>query len=606
MTCILKKFSRLLDKRQKKRLSMLFFMMLVGACMESLSVSLMLPLISAIMQPDIVETNRWIAAVCAFLPVQSYRDFVVLCIIALILFFIVKDLFLILQYYAQAHFVYNNQFATQCRLLHIFMQRPYEYYLNINSGEVIRLIQTDVEKTFELLTILLSFATELLVSLVLVITVFVMDPGMTVFIAVSLILIMLVIARVVKPLIRQEGQEAHQHAVLTNKWLLQAIQGIKETKVTHKEEFFETNYNKCGRRFVQAEKLHSVMWNVPRLLIEMISVCSVLVLIAIMILRGKEIETLIPTLGAFALAAVKLLPSANRIISALNDISYKEPSLDKLLEYLDIPETQMPEKPELLGNKVSKESSAQKPSGQEFKAEHQIELKGISYSYPNCDKKVLENADLVIPVGKSVGIMGSSGAGKTTAVDVMLGLLQPQKGQVLVDGVDIQENYIGWLSHIGYIPQMIFMLDDTIRTNVAFGVPEKEIDDQKLWRALEEAQLAEFVRELPQGLETVIGERGVRLSGGQRQRIGIARALYRDPEVLFFDEATSALDNETEAAIMESINGLHGRKTMVIIAHRPQTIQGCDLVYRVEDGKIRKTGNVSAETWMQSGEIYGK
>ena len=586
MIDILKKFSRLLDKRQKKRLGILFLMMLVGACMESLSVSLMLPLMSAIMQPDIVETNRWIAAVCAVLNIQSYRDFVVLCIIALILVFVIKDLFLILQYYTQTRFVYNNRFATQCRLLHIFMMRPYEYYLNIRSGEVIRLIQTDVDKTYELLTILLSFSTESVVSAVLVITIFVMEPAMTVFIAVSLLLIMLVITGVVKPIILREGQAAHKHAVLTNKWLLQAIQGIKETKVTHKEEFFETNYNKSGRRYVQAEKWHSVMGNVPRLLVEMISVCSVLVLIAIMIFGGKEIKTLIPTLGAFALAAVKLLPSANRIVAALNDIAYKEPSLNKLLENLDLLESKVPEISDPSGNMASQESDTQKPSGQEFKVEHQIQLKGISYTYPNSDKKVLEDADLVIPVGKSVGFMGTSGAGKTTAVDILLGLLRPQKGQVLVDGVDIQENYVGWLSHIGYIPQMIFMLDDTIKANVAFGIPEKEIDDEKVWRALEEVQLADFVRELPQGLETAIGERGVRLSGGQRQRIGIARALYRDPEVLFFDEATSALDNETEAAIMESINGLHGRKTMVIIAHRLQTIQGCDLVYRVEDGKI--------------------
>lgn len=317
------------------------------------------------------------------------------------------------------------------------------------------------------------------------------------------------------------------------------------------------------------------MRSIPRLLIEMISVCSVLTMIVIMILQGKAIETLIPTLGAFALAAVKLLPSANRIVVALNDIAYKEPALNKLLENLELLECNVPEEGSLL-----------KPSEQKCKVEHQIELKGITYSYPNSDKIVLQNADMMIPVGKSVGIMGTSGAGKTTAVDILLGLLQPQKGQVLVDGVDIQKNYAGWLSHIGYIPQMIFLLDDTIRANVAFGIPEEEIDDQKVRRALEEAQLGEFVRDLPQGLNTQIGERGVRLSGGQRQRIGIARALYPDPNVLIFDEATSALDNETEAALMESINSLHGRKTMVIIAHRLQTIQGCDLVYRIEDGKI--------------------
>lgn len=575
MINILKKFSRLLNRRQKRRLGILFLMMLVGACMESIGVSLMLPLMSTIMQPDIVENNPWIASICALLHIKSYRDFIILCIVALILVFVIKNLFLIFQYYAQTRFVYNNRFATQRRLLHIFMRRPYEYFLSVRSGEVIKLIQDDVNLTYAMLTTLLGLATESVVSVVLVITVFVMEPSMMVFIATSLLLTMLVITRSVKPIIRQEGLEAHKHAVLTNKWLLRAIQGIKEIKVTNKGDFFETNYNKSGGRYVQAEKCSSVMRSIPRLLIEMISVCSVLTMIVIMILQGKAIETLIPTLGAFALAAVKLLPSANRIVVALNDIAYKEPALNKLLENLELLECNVPE-----------EGSILKPSEQKCKVEHQIELKGITYSYPNSDKIVLQNADMVIPVGKSVGIMGTSGVGKTTAVDILLGLLQPQKGQVLVDGVDIQKNYAGWLSHIGYIPQMIFLLDDTIRANVAFGIPEEEIDDQKVRRALEEAQLGEFVRDLPQGLNTQIGERGVRLSGGQRQRIGIARALYPDPNVLIFDEATSALDNETEAALMESINSLHGRKTMVIIAHRLQTIQGCDLVYRIEDGKI--------------------
>lgn len=195
---------------------------------------------------------------------------------------------------------------------------------------------------------------------------------------------------------------------------------------------------------------------------------------------------------------------------------------------------------------------------------------------------------MVIPVGKSIGIVGASGSGKTTAIDILLGLLPPQAGNVLVDGVDIRKNYGCWLAHLGYILQMIFMLDDTIRANVAFGISDKEVDDAQVWKALEEAQLKEFVQSLPDGLDTTIGERGVRLSGGQRQRIGIARALYMDPDLLIFDEATSALDNETEAAIMDSINALHGRKTLVIIAHRLTTIEECDIVYRVEHGKIKK------------------
>ncbi|MBP5305373.1 MAG: ATP-binding cassette domain-containing protein, partial [Lachnospiraceae bacterium] len=218
----------------------------------------------------------------------------------------------------------------------------------------------------------------------------------------------------------------------------------------------------------------------------------------------------------------------------------------------------------------------------------EVKLTDITYRYPNSNKHVLTDAEMLIPAGKSVGIVGTSGAGKTTAVDIMLGLLRPEKGQVLTDGVDVMKSYDEWLSHIGYIPQSIFMLDGTIKENVAFAVKEDENTDAKVWHALEEAQLADFVRELPDGINTQIGERGVRLSGGQRQRIGIARALFEDPEILVFDEATSALDNETEAAIMESINSLHGRKTLIIIAHRLQTIENCDIVYRVAGGKIKQ------------------
>ncbi|MCX4315549.1 MAG: ATP-binding cassette domain-containing protein, partial [Lachnospiraceae bacterium] len=240
------------------------------------------------------------------------------------------------------------------------------------------------------------------------------------------------------------------------------------------------------------------------------------------------------------------------------------------------------------GNGRQTEKTSGRKTSSRLTFEREITLQNISYSYPNSEQHVLEHAQMSVPVGKSVGIVGTSGAGKTTAVDIMLGLLNPQEGQVLADGVDVMSVYTEWLSHIGYIPQTIFMLDDTIRANVAFGLAREEQTDEQVWYALQEAQLAEFVRSLPEGLDTQIGERGVRLSGGQRQRIGIARALYTNPELLIFDEATSALDNETEAAIMESINSLHGRKTMVIIAHRLQTIEGCDMVYRVKDGRIER------------------
>lgn len=577
MGSIVRKFGKLLDKRQKKRIVILFILMSIGAFLEVLGVSLMLPLVSALMQPNIIETNEMVKWVCGVFDLHSHRTFVIICICALILIYVIKDVFLMLQYYVQYRFVYNNRFATQQRLLQAYMKRPYEFYLHAESGEIVRVIQSDVAQTYNLLTTLLQFATESIVSFALILTILVVDPFMTLFVAVMMGGVMVIIAKVVKPILRREGLSSQKNSALTNKWLLQAINGMKEIKATQKEHFFVQSYEKAGKKSIRAEKWNSVLSNVPRLLIEMVTVCSMLALIAILIFRGKEIELLLPSLGAFAMAAVKLLPSANRIVTALNAIAYQEPALDKMLENLEILENRD-------GNMVISE----KKEESRLVLEETIALNQITYSYPNSSKPVLAKADMVIPIGKSVGIVGTSGAGKTTAVDILLGLLVPQAGHILTDGVDVMTNYHSWLSHIGYIPQTIFMLDDSIRANVAFGLAENEMDDDAVWHALEEAQLADFVRSLPEKLDTQIGERGVRLSGGQRQRIGIARALYPNPELLIFDEATSALDNETEAAIMEAINGLHGKKTLVIIAHRLQTIEGCDMVYRVANGRIER------------------
>lgn len=571
----LKKFRQLLNRHQKGRIVVLLILMIVGAFFETFSVSLMLPLVSAIMQPDIIETNPAVAWVCGLLDLHSHRTFALVCIIALIGMFIFKDVFLALEYYVQARFVNNNRFATQCRLFDAYLHRNYEYFLSAHSGEILRVIQNDVNEVFNTLSVFLVMATELVVSGALVITVFVISPLMTAFVAAMMLFMMVLITKVLKPILHRAGVAVQQGNASVNKWLIQAINGIKEVKVAQREGFFLSHFEKNGKELVHATKINAVAQRIPQLLIEMASVCSALAVIAILIYRGQPMETLIPALSVFAMAAVKLLPGANRIVSAMNAVTYSEPALDKLLENLNA-----------LENFV--ESRDESDSEGRLLLEHEIAMKDISYCYPGSDKRVLEKADMAIPVGKSVGIVGTSGAGKTTAVDLLLGLLAPCEGQVTADGVDVRSAYRAWLSHIGYIPQMIFMLDGSIRENVAFGYNGTDKEDVRLWKALEEAQLADFVRTLPDGVDTQIGERGVRLSGGQRQRIGIARALFMNPDVLVFDEATSALDNETEEMIMGSINALHGRKTMIIIAHRLTTIEGCDMVYRVENGKVAK------------------
>ena len=581
MFSVLSKFNKLLNAKQKSRLAILGIVNVIGAFLEVIGVSLMLPLITAIMQPDIIRTNKYIAYLCNILDLHSHRTFVIVCIIAVIFVFIFKDMFLIMQYYIQTRFVCNNQFAMQQRMLSGFLNRPYEFFLNVESGEILRVIQSDVPSTYALLTTIIGMFTESVVALAISITIFVIDPIMTTFVIIMMGVVMIVISKLVKPILKKKGEEQLIHSSLMYKWLLQSINGIKEIKVGNKEDFFKVNFETSGKKSIGAEKWRSVFSNIPRLMIEMVSVCSTLAFIAFMIYKGKEIETLVPTLGAFAMAAMKLMPSANRIVAGVNQVVFQLPSLNKLLEDIELFEEDEIKYKDYRKNNIGKTEKS-------LSFNDKIELRDVTYSYQNSDKHILDRANMIIPIGKSIGIVGASGAGKTTAVDILLGILLAGEGEILVDGVNVMEHYSDWLSNIGYIPQSIFMLDDDIKSNVAFGVKKEEQDEKRVWEALREAQLEDFVMGLKDDIHTQIGERGMRLSGGQKQRIGIARALYSNPEVLVFDEATSALDSETEAAVMSSINSLHGKKTMIIIAHRLQTIKECDMVYKVGNGKIKE------------------
>ncbi|HBI60074.1 MAG TPA: ABC transporter ATP-binding protein [Lachnospiraceae bacterium] len=584
MVRVFKKFYKLLNKHQRGRVIILFFMMLVGAGFEVLGVSMMMPLVTAVMNPDIITENKMCAWVCSVFGIASHVDFVIWCIVALILIFVVKAVYLTIEYSVQYRFVYNNRFMTQSRLLEVYLHRPYEYFLSAQSGEIVRIVQEDARNSFGMLTVILGFATEVVVSLAIVLTIFVINPFMTVFVAAALLVSVFFISKCLRPLLSREGEIYQKTYAETNKWLLQSISGIKEVKVTQTEDFFLDNFVKYGKKMVNAARWNSSLQNIPRNLIELVSVCSMMIVIGIMIAAGREMDSLLPSLSAFVMAAVKLLPSANRMVNSITQVTFYEPALDNMLKNLTDLEEQ-----------VSRDDEGIK----ELPLTKEIRFTGIDYTYPGGEKKIFNQAELVIPVGSSVGIIGASGAGKTTAVDILLGLLKPQAGKILADGVDVSKNMPGWLAHIGYIPQMIFMLDDTIRANIVFGHTEadsakdrgrtdSDMDVEKaVWAALEEAQLADFVKKLPKGIDTAIGERGVRLSGGQRQRIGIARALFTNPDVLVFDEATSALDNGTEEAIMQSVNALHGKKTMIIIAHRLTTIEGCDMVYRAEEGKLK-------------------
>lgn len=573
----IKKLRILMDRKQKKQMAALMVMMVIGAFLEMTSITLVIPVVTAVIQPDVLDKYEIVRSVCNLLHINSTLQFTVVSMVALILIFIAKDAFLFWQQKRMYRFVFTNQFQTAERLLRSYVNKDYEYFLNAETSVIQRSITADINNMYTLVLAMLQLVSEVIVFLFVGVTLFVLDPLMTLTLCVLLIVTLLVIKRIIKPIMNRTGKANQDYGASMYEWITQTVTGIKEVKVNAKEQYFIGEYLKQGKGYINAMEVYSMFANTPKLLIEAVCITGMIAYMLVLVLTGADVGNMIPTLSAFAFAAVRLMPSASRINNQLTQISFCEPFFfnvsDNLLD--DISE-------EKIDLSYAVEAKKKLPVTKE------ICLNEITYKYPNTEKYIFDHADLTIPVGSAIGIVGGSGAGKTTIVDIILGLLKPEEGKIMADGVDVQEHYREWLKNIGYIPQMIALLNADIRKNIAYGVKEEDIDEDKLRHAIEEAQLDSFVDGLPDGDRTGIGERGIRISGGQRQRIGIARALYEDPEVLILDEATSALDNDTEAAIMESINRLHGRKTLIIIAHRLQTIEKCDMVFRVENGKIVK------------------
>lgn len=579
MKDIFKKFNKVLNKKQKSRVVVLIFMILIGAVLETLGVSMIYPLIETVMMPEVFEQNAMIVWICNVLGYTSAEQFVTFMLLALIFIFIFKNLYLLLLYYVQHSFITNSQYRISRDLLKVYLNRPYEFYLNASTGDIMRTVYSDSTGIFNLLLQCMQFITEFMVAIFLGTYLLIIDPVMTIVMGILLVGITLLSSAFLKPRISRIGEESRQQQSKMYKTIMQSINSVKDVKVYAKEDAFLGIYRKYGKRYYNLARDHEVLSSVPRLAIEAFSLSGVLAYMAVMMKLGQNVQTMVPQLSAFAVAAVRLLPSASRINTYLANIAYYRPTLDYVYANVELPKN------------VDERAAEAKAVTETDKLKFHdcIKVEQLYYKYPNTDKYIFENARMQVPYGKSVGIMGPSGAGKTTVVDIMLGLLRVESGTITCDGVNVLEHYGQWLANIGYISQTINMVDDTIRANIAFGVDVDDIDDTRVWQVLEEAQLADFVRNLPNGINTVIGERGVRISGGQRQRVGIARALYHDPEILILDEATSALDNDTEAAIMEAIENFHGRKTMLIIAHRLKTIENCDIIYKVENGKIMES-----------------
>lgn len=580
---LLGKVRAIFDRKQKWQLVGLGIMIFIGGLLETLGVSAMIPVVQALLAPDelmgYIDRIPVVKNLCDALSIKTVKQVTMALLYGMMAIYVIKNLYILLLTYMQNTFITKNRNRMISRVMAEFLNRPYEKYLGADIPTVFRITDSDIPQTFSLILAMLQLASEAVVSCLIFVVLLLNDPGMTLFIIAVFGLLTLFIVKVFKPRLNRIGARNQAIQSRIAKWRIQATYGLKDVKVLNREEFYVRNYYETGKIGAEVARNYAVLNNMPRLLIETVFIVSVLGFLVVYINGGGDITAMVTTISAFAIAAVRVLPSVNRINTYITEIAYTQPSLDFVYDNLQE------------GMKTDAMLAERKAYSQveKLKLDHQIELSHISFHYPDSDKNIFEDAHMIVPKGKSVGIIGTSGAGKSTIVDILLGLLHAQTGTITCDGVDIFKNYESWLAQIGYIPQSIYLIDESIRDNIAFGIDADKIDEKRIWEVLEEAQLKEFVEELPEGLDTTIGDRGVRLSGGQRQRIGIARALYNDPEILVFDEATSALDNDTEAAVMEAVNSFHGRKTMIIIAHRLNTIEKCDMIYKVENMKLVET-----------------
>lgn len=571
------------DRKQKIQLVILGVMIFIGGVLETLGVSAMIPVVTALMTPGDLQTYidkyEFLQKICSFLHIEDVGQITMALLFSLMAIYIIKNLYVLYLTYKQNSFITQTRNKMISRVMAEFLNRPYEQYLGADIPTVFRITDSDIPQTFSLILAMLQMASEVVVSLLIFVVLLFQDVAMTMFIIVVFGIMTLFIVKVLKPRLNSIGAQNQAIQSRIAKWRIQAIYGLKDVKVLNREEFFVRNYYETGKVGADVARNYAVLNNSPRLLIETVFIVSVLSYIMLYLNAGGDAASMLATLTTFGVAAIRVLPSVNRINTYITEIAYTQPSLDFVYENLQE------------GMKTDAMLAERRANSQveKLKLENKIELNHISFHYPDTDKYIFKDAHMEVPKGKSVGIIGASGAGKSTIVDVLLGLLHAQEGEITCDGVNIFKNYESWLAQIGYIPQSIYLIDESIRDNIAFGIDADKISEERIWEVLAEAQLKEFVEELPEGLDTTIGDRGVRLSGGQRQRIGIARALYNDPEILVFDEATSALDNDTEAAVMEAVNSFHGKKTMIIIAHRLNTIEKCDIIYKVEDAKLVET-----------------
>jgi len=564
----------ILTRAQRRAAIRLFGLMIIAMTLEMLGLGIVVPALALMVTDSPMTPPPALATWLNWLGNPTRPVLLLGGLTALLALYAFKAAFVLFSSWRQSQFIRSVECTVSERLFATYLAQPWTFHLQKNPAELIRNVNEVRQLSFALGTMLSTLAEAfVLVGIVGLLLWF--EPAGALAVAALLVAATVVLERLTKSRLRRWGQEAQHHNMYFGKHLMQGLHAAKDIKILGCERSFIDRFTHHSWRRAALHARQALFAQIPRLWFELLAVAALCLLTAVMVGQGQPTKEMVPTLGLFAVAAFRMLPSINKLAAGMQSLRTVEATAHTITSDLR-------HSPLLSG------PPAEPPR---FAFRDSIDIAAVSYRYPSASSPSLRTITLTIPHGTSVGLIGGSGAGKTTLVDVVLGLLSPTDGHVLVDGSDIATNLRGWQRLIGYVPQAIYLSDDSIKANVAFGVRTEDIDDHAVSRALRSAQLDEFVNQLPQGAETVIGDRGVRLSGGQRQRIGIARALYHDPELLVLDEATSALDNDTERGVMEAIDALHGAKTLLIVAHRLTTVQRCDLIYRLENGAVVRSGS---------------
>lgn len=576
------KLGFVLSKEQKKYGVLVLVMALMSAVLEMLGVSVILPLLDAFLSPSTLAEKWYIRPVIRLFHLESTDEIILVLCILIIVLYVLKNIYSSLYVWISSKYSCKISRELSVRVLSAYMEQGYSFFSKTNSARLLRGIGDDVSNVYNIIVQIFNILSKALSIGCITALMIVVTPWLSIFLIVLVIFCFVLTQLIFRKPMREYGEMARKYQYRSRQTSMEAIQGSKEVLVKNRQNYFVDAYEKSVVGKNRAEVRLRFAEAVPAYIIEAVCITGLMSVVAVQMLRGGESSELLSHLSVMAIAAFRILPALGAILCSINNVMYCTPALAATYETISLVK-------ELEKEKRVKRETAEKDGLREVSFRDEIKLDHIVFSYQSDDdgrdEHVINDLSLTIKKGTSIAFIGTSGAGKTTLSDIILGLFKPQEGNVLVDGINIEDLGEGWSQMVGYVPQSIYMTDSTIRQNIAFGIAEDEIDDVKIWDALEMAQLKDFVENLPEKLDTKVGEWGMQFSGGQRQRVAIARALYGNPDILVLDEATAALDTETETAVMESIDALQGVKTLIIVAHRLTTIRNCDIIYRIEDGK---------------------